>query len=292
VTSACAAGEALRHRSSRRGALEGEAGGGVGEGCAGAASARGEGARPDAQVKLVPLVGHRVHQVLLQHPRPLGHALHEPRGGGAVARDVGGGEGVHVDADLVEAPLRLEDPDPVLLGLLLVELHVVLAEAAVRQLQLRAHLAHRESARREAAERAALRDHIERIVPRARHARHVQPRERRLLPHLLRQAGDRVDDRSGRDLLWPEEGLDLLPRPRPEEGEADLLLGLAHAQLAQHRPHLALVTDASRTSPQASAEAARPAAPSRACRRGLRRGSSGGSPSRRAAAGPSGRCRR
>jgi hypothetical protein len=59
-------------------------------------------------------------------------APEEPRRCGLVARHVALAEGVHVDAYLVEATERLEDPDAVLLGLVPVQVQVVLAEGAVR----------------------------------------------------------------------------------------------------------------------------------------------------------------
>ena len=74
--------------------------------------------RPHAQVELVAVVGHDVHRVLLQDPAALGDTPEEPRRGRLVARHVALAEGVHVDADLVEATERLEDPDAVRLGLL------------------------------------------------------------------------------------------------------------------------------------------------------------------------------
>ena len=91
--------------------------------------------RPHSKVELVPFVRHRIHQVLLQHPRPVGYVLLQPGGRRLIVRHVLLCQRVHVDAHLVEAALRLEDPDPVALEPLVVEREVVSAEPFVWDLK-------------------------------------------------------------------------------------------------------------------------------------------------------------
>jgi len=80
---------------------------------------------------------------------------------------------VHVHAHLVEAELRLEDPDAMgLLGRALpVELEVVLTKPPRRGLQRRALSAHREGARGEAAPGRVAGDGVERVEA----ARRLEP---------------------------------------------------------------------------------------------------------------------
>ena len=145
-----------------------------------------------------------------------GGAMAGEREGEARASAVAAGWEAGRGVRLVEAELRLEDPDAVALLGALVELDVVLAEALGGHLQRLPRAAHREAALREAAVRHVLGDDVERVEAEALKAAHVQPRERGLLSDLLRQPGDRVDDEPARELLRTEEGVDL--RGRGSEG--------------------------------------------------------------------------